>query len=103
MKTVPTWGYKAGDAQIFDLKEGESLPDGWVDSPANVGAVKAAPAEPVPERAPEENAYAQYGEAKDWRQLHWKQRVKMAKDLTGNMEITSPEEADAAIEAHLNG
>ena len=94
MKTVPTWGYKAGDAQIFDLKEGESLPDGWVDSPANVGAVEAAPAEPLEETPAEET---------DWRKLHWKQRVKMAKDLTGNMEITSPEEADAAIEAHLNG
>jgi len=29
-KLNPTWGYKSdGSAQIFDLKEGESLPDGW--------------------------------------------------------------------------
>lgn len=27
-----TWGYHPdGSAQIFDLKEGESLPDGWYD------------------------------------------------------------------------
>jgi hypothetical protein len=26
----PTWGYKPdGSAQIFDLKEGEELPEGW--------------------------------------------------------------------------
>jgi hypothetical protein len=28
--TFPTWGYKDdGSAQIFDLKEGEELPEGW--------------------------------------------------------------------------
>jgi hypothetical protein len=34
MKIIPTWGYKSdGSAEIFDLKEGESLPDGWADRP----------------------------------------------------------------------
>ena len=33
-KIVPTWGYKGSKAQIFQLKEGESLPSGWSDSPA---------------------------------------------------------------------
>lgn len=33
-KTTPTWGYhKTKDPQIFDLKEGESLPKGWADTP----------------------------------------------------------------------
>jgi hypothetical protein len=33
-KISPTWGYKPdGSAQIFDLKEGEKLPDGWADRP----------------------------------------------------------------------
>jgi hypothetical protein len=31
-KIFPTWGYKAdGSERLFDLKEGESLPDGWSD------------------------------------------------------------------------
>ena len=104
MKTIPTWGYKADEAQIFDLQEGESLPAGWVDSPAKVGAVQAAPADPEPEPdavvdtdpAPEAEPET------DWRKMHWKQRVKLAKDLTGNTEIATVEEADAALEAHYN-
>jgi len=33
-KIFPTWGYKSdGSAQIFDLKEGEKLPEGWADQP----------------------------------------------------------------------
>ena len=33
-KIFQTWGYKPdGSAQIFDLREGESLPDGWSDRP----------------------------------------------------------------------
>jgi len=33
-KIIPTWGYKSnGSAQIFDLKEGEGLPDGWSYQP----------------------------------------------------------------------
>jgi len=31
-KIIPTWGYKSdGTAKIFDLEEGENLPDGWSD------------------------------------------------------------------------
>lgn len=34
-ETVPTWGYCAdGEAKIFDLAPGESLPSGWADTPA---------------------------------------------------------------------
>lgn len=34
-KTIPTWGYhETEQPRIFDLKEGESLPKGWEDSPA---------------------------------------------------------------------
>jgi hypothetical protein len=33
-KIIPTWGYKSdGSAKIFDLEEGEDLPDGWSDRP----------------------------------------------------------------------
>lgn len=35
-QTIPTWGYSATDAKIFDLKPGESLPDGFFDHPAKV-------------------------------------------------------------------
>jgi len=32
--SIPTWGYKPdGSAQIFDLKEGADLPEGWFDRP----------------------------------------------------------------------
>lgn len=33
-ETIPTWGYKDGEAQIFNLKKGEKLPAGWKDTPA---------------------------------------------------------------------
>lgn len=42
-KTIaPTWGYRKGKEgellkQVFNLEEGKSLPDGWVDTPAKCG------------------------------------------------------------------
>ena len=34
---TPTWGYSATEpAQIFHLAKGESLPEGWYDSPAAI-------------------------------------------------------------------
>ena len=39
-KITPTWGYKGSKAQIFQLKEGESLPSGWSDSPATAAEEK---------------------------------------------------------------
>lgn len=92
MKVVPTWGYRAGEAEIFQLAEGESLPAGWEDSPAKVGAAKVAP-DPVAPEATET----------DWRTLHWKQRAKLARELTGNADITTPDEADKALEAYYSG
>lgn len=33
--TVPTWGYhETEEPRVFDLKQGEDLPDGWEDTPA---------------------------------------------------------------------
>lgn len=32
---VPTWGYKGGEARVFNLKPGEKLPDGWSDTPSD--------------------------------------------------------------------
>lgn len=38
----PTWGYSAdGSAQIFNLADGEGLPDGWADTPATFEASEA--------------------------------------------------------------
>jgi hypothetical protein len=34
--TIPTWGYRQGSSQIFELKPGQSLPKGWYDSPARI-------------------------------------------------------------------
>jgi hypothetical protein len=36
MQTVPTWGYRSGEQRIFELQEGQSLPEGWYDSPAKI-------------------------------------------------------------------
>lgn len=33
-KTIPTYGYRNGEARIFQLKPGEMLPKGWRDTPA---------------------------------------------------------------------
>lgn len=50
---VPTFGYNsAGEARIFNLKKGEGLPDGWLDSPAKVDAPEAKGGEPEPEAPP---------------------------------------------------
>jgi hypothetical protein len=41
-ETIPTWGYSATEpAQIFHLPKGESLPEGWHDSPASIPVVEA--------------------------------------------------------------
>ena len=40
-RIIRRWGYHAKqEAKIFELKEGESLPSGWFDSPARVEVVK---------------------------------------------------------------
>lgn len=41
--TIPTWGYKPGEGRIFELKPGEKLPEGWLDTP-----------QPAPDNSPEE-------------------------------------------------
>jgi hypothetical protein len=41
--TVPTWGYSKKDAKIFNLKEGESLPKGYYDSPAAMEDAETKP------------------------------------------------------------
>lgn len=44
IKLMPTYGYDAdtGEAKLFELKEGEKLPAGYVDNPAKSKAYKAA-------------------------------------------------------------
>lgn len=88
-KIVPTWGYSAEGSRIFSLEEGESLPEGWVDSPAKVEAAKAAPT-PVD------------GLPKEWRDAHHSTRIKLAKQLVPDLaeNITSAKEADEALEAY---
>ena len=43
--SAPTWGYQKGknggvDSKIFQLKKGEKLPSGWVDTPAKIKGAK---------------------------------------------------------------
>jgi hypothetical protein len=52
---IPTWGYNKDGGEIFDLKPGESLPDGYVPNPAMVkgsAAEKAYRADAEKEGAP---------------------------------------------------
>jgi len=50
-KKFPTWGYRRGEAKIFDLGEGERLPAGWYDDPKK--AASRAGSEPPWEAPPE--------------------------------------------------
>jgi len=40
-ETTPTWGYSKDEAKIFDLAEGENLPDGFYPHPAMVPGSEA--------------------------------------------------------------
>ena len=40
-ETIPQWGYSKNDAKIFDLKEGESLPNGYYVHPSKVPGSEA--------------------------------------------------------------
>jgi hypothetical protein len=59
---TPTWGYRRtdGEGQIFWLADGETLPDGFENTPAKCGPNAAAsvepvkPAEPTPKRSRKE-------------------------------------------------
>lgn len=48
VKTTPTWGYGKKDAKIFDLKDGESLPKGYYDSPVAMEEAETKPKATVP-------------------------------------------------------
>jgi len=49
---IPTWGYKpCGEARIFELAAGESLPDGWSPSPSVIADPARATAEALTDRA----------------------------------------------------
>lgn len=43
-----TWGYSKTDSKIFDLAEGEELPDGYYDSPAKIPTAKPKKAKKTP-------------------------------------------------------
>ena len=48
----PTWGYRPdGEARIFNLEAGESLPDGWHPSPAVILDPSRATAQALTDRA----------------------------------------------------
>jgi hypothetical protein len=56
------------------------------------------------EEQPEEPAVPEIGSGlvpPNWREMHWKQRVRMAKDFTGRDDIETADEADAIIEGLL--
>lgn len=86
-----TWGYSSQGSQIFNLKEGESLPDGWVDSPAKVSA-KAVDVVAIPDGWAEKSPGS-----------HFK-RIGLAKKLAPDLadDIKSDADAIAVIEAHLD-
>lgn len=104
----PLWGvnFPMGKSVVVDdpaivakalRLDGFELLDG--DDP--VTAPKAddyAPAEPQPMRVPEVGAGTI---PEDWKTLHWKTRVKLARELSGMDDISTPEAADATIEALL--
>lgn len=53
-KTFRQWGYSKNDSKIFELKEGEALPKGYYDSPANIPA--KAPTKKPAKKEPNEEA-----------------------------------------------
>jgi hypothetical protein len=56
------------------------------------------------EEQPEEPAVPEIGSGlvpDNWREMHWKQRVRMAKDFTDRDDIETAEQADAIIEGLL--
>lgn len=59
---------------------------------------------PAPHAQPEEVKFPVVGSGtipENWRDMHWKQRVKLAKQLSGMDDISTTEAADATIEALL--
>jgi hypothetical protein len=59
---------------------------------------------PAPDAQPEEMKIPVVGSGTipdNWRDMHWKQRVKLAKELSGMDDISTTEAADATIEALL--
>ena len=40
-ETFPCWGYREGEAKIFEVEVGGKLPRGWVDNPDKVKPAKA--------------------------------------------------------------
>ena len=90
-RIIRSWGYSAKGAEIFNLKEGESLPDGWVDSPAKVSQV-ADDAVTIPDGWAEKSPGS-----------HFK-RIGLAKKLSPDLadDIKSDADAIAVIEAHLD-
>jgi len=48
------WGYSKNDSKIFELEEGQELPKGYYDSPANIPTKKPAKKEPVAETGDDE-------------------------------------------------
>jgi hypothetical protein len=59
---------------------------------------------PAPDAQPEKVKFPVVGSGtipENWRDMHWKQRVKLAKELSGMDDISTTEAADATIEALL--
>jgi hypothetical protein len=106
----PLWG--------VDFPKGKSV---VVDDPALVAKALCLDGfelvEPEPVSAPDPDDYAPVEDVEpedlkipqvgagtipdNWREMHWKQRVKLAKELSGMDDISTVEAADATIEALL--
>lgn len=100
-KVYRTWGYSASGAEVFTLKEGESLPAGYFDSPAKVS-------QPVESEAPAVTDAVEEAEElsvpDDWEELQWKQQVALAKRISPDMadEIATKDDAVFVIREHLS-
>lgn len=70
----------------------------WTDKQAGVVRGQNELASKPKQEAPGEPATL----PEDWRDLHWKTRVKLAEDLSGE-DLTTADEADAVLEGIENG
>ena len=107
----PLWGvdFPKGKSVVVDdpkLVEKALRLDGFelVEADAPPSAPDPDDYAPVPDAEPEELKIPAVGAGtipENWRDMHWKQRVKLARELSGMEDISTTEAADATIEALL--
>lgn len=105
----PLWGvdFPKGKSVVVDdpelVKKALRL-DGFELVEADAPPAAPAPDDYAPVSEPEPLNIPVVGAGtipENWREMHWKQRVKLAKELSGMDDISTTEAADATIEALL--